>query len=117
MLPSFFMKKGARIVCISSTSGALHDPAGIDINELLELKKKFRGAAVKEYSGGKLLPVEDELTLDVDIVIPAAKGDVITGDNVNAVKAKIIVEGANFPTTAAVSSIIRRNVGMILDEA
>ncbi len=105
----FLSEKGARIICISSTSGALHDPAGIDINKLLELKKKFRGASIKEYSGGKLLPVGDELTLDVDILIPAAKGDVITKDNVNDVKAKIIVEGANFPTTAAAEAIIRQS--------
>lgn len=105
----FLREKGARIICISSTSGALHDPAGIDINKLLELKKKFHGASIKEYSGGKLLPVGDELTLDVDILIPAAKGDVITKDNVNDVKAKIIVEGANFPTTAAAEAIIRQS--------
>lgn len=105
----FLSEKGARIICISSTSGALYDPAGIDINKLLELKKKFRGVSIKEYSGGKLLPVGDELTLDVDILIPAAKGDVITKDNVNDVKAKIIVEGANFPTTAAAEAIIRQN--------
>ncbi|MBA7561750.1 Glutamate dehydrogenase [subsurface metagenome] len=160
----FLHEKGVRIICISSISGALHDPEGIDIDELLKLKQEFRDAAVREYSGGKLLPLGDELTLDVDILIPAAKGDVITGDNVNAIKAKMIVEGANFPVTAvaeaviqqshrllvpdiianagaaiatgkamdnryscmapdidelygAIKSIIRRNVGMILDEA
>lgn len=160
----FLHEKGARIICISSISGALYDPEGIDIDELLKLKQEFRDAAVREYSGGKLLPLGDELTLDVDILIPAAKGDVITGDNVNAIKAKMIVEGANFPVTAvaeaviqqshrllvpdiianagaaiatgkamdnryscmapdidelygAIKSIIRRNVGMILDEA
>ncbi len=105
----FLHEKGARIICISSTSGALYNREGIDINKLLELKKRFRGAAIKEYPEAKLLLGGNELTLDVDILIPAAKGDVITKENVNAVKAKIIVEGANFPTTAAAEAVIRQS--------
>ena len=112
----FLHEKGVRIICISSISGALHDPEGIDIDELLKLKQEFRDAAVKEYSGGKLLPLGDELTLDVDILIPAAKGDVITGDNVNAIKAKMIVEGANFPVTAAAEAVIQQSHRLLVPD-
>ena len=93
----FLHEKGARIVAVSGTRGALYEPSGLDVKQLMRLKKEFGREAVKKYEGGRLIPLGDELTLDVDILIPAAKGDVITKQNVDGVKAKMIVEAANFP--------------------
>lgn len=110
----FLHEKGVRrIVAISSVEGALYDPNGLDIEKLLQLKEKFGDRAVKEYQGANSIPLEDELKLDVDILIPAAKGDVITKENVDAVKAKLIVEGANFPVTPECQEILHKR-GILL---
>jgi glutamate dehydrogenase (NAD(P)+) len=113
----FLHEKGAKkIVAISSVAGTLYDPNGLDIEKLLKLKEKFGDNAVKEYKGGKAIPLGDELKLDVDILIPAAKGDVITKANVDAIKAKMIVEGANFPITPECREILhKRGVFIIPD--
>jgi len=102
----FLHEKGSTIIAISSVEGALYEPNGLDIERLLQLKEEFGDNAVKEYRGANSIPLGDELKLDVDILIPAAKGDVITKENVEAVKAKMIVEGANFPVTPECREIL-----------
>ncbi len=109
----FLHEKGAKIVAVSGTKGALYEPSGLDIQRLLQLKKEFGREAVRKYEGGRLIPLGDELKLDVDILIPAAKGDVITKENVDAVKAKLIVEGANFPVTLECQEILHKR-GILL---
>ena len=101
--------KGARkIVAVSSVAGAIYDPNGLDIEKLMQLKEKFGDNAVKEYPGAKSIPLGDELKLDADILIPAARGDVITKENVDAIKAKLIVEVANFPVTPECRQILHK---------
>jgi len=105
----FLHEKGVRrIVAISSVEGALYDPNGLDVEKLLRLKEKFGDRAVKEYLGANSIPLGDELKLDVDILIPAAKGDVITKENVGDIKAKLIVEAANLPVTPECREILHR---------
>ena len=113
----FLYEKGARkIVAVSSIAGAIYDPAGLDIEKLMQLREKFGDNAVKEYPGAKSIPLGDELTLDVDILIPSAKGDVITQANVADIKAKMIVEVANFPVTPECREILhKRDVVIIPD--
>jgi len=113
----FLSDKGAkRIVAISSVAGAIYDPDGLDIPKLMQLKEKYGDNAVKEYPGAKSIPLGDELTLDVDILIPAAKGDVITKANVDAVKAKMIVEVANFPVTPECRDIFHNRGVLIIPD-
>jgi len=95
-----FMKgKGSKVVAISSIEGALYDPQGLDVDKLLALKEKWGDKAVLKYGKGQQIPLGKELELEVDVLIPGATGDVITEKNMKNVKAKMIVEGANFPTT------------------
>ena len=113
----FLHDKGARrIVAVSSVAGAIYDPDGLDIPKLMQLKEKYGDNAVKEYPGAKSIPLGDELTLDVDILIPAAKGDVITKANVDAVKAKMIVEVANFPVTPECRDIFHNRGVLIIPD-
>jgi glutamate dehydrogenase (NAD(P)+) len=95
----FFEEKGARIIAVSSVDGAIYDPQGLDVPRLLALREKFGDKAVLKYGRGQKIPLGKELELPADILIPGAKGDVITEKNMKRIKAKLIVEGANFPTT------------------
>jgi glutamate dehydrogenase (NAD(P)+) len=94
----FIKEKGSRVVAISSIEGALYDPQGLDIDKLLVLREKHGDQAVLKYGKGQQIPLGKELELEVDVLIPGATGDVITEKNMKNVKAKMIVEGANFPT-------------------
>lgn len=94
----FIKEKGSKVVAISSIEGALYDPQGLDIDKLLALREKHEDKAVLKYGEGQQIPLGKELELEVDVLIPGATGDVITEKNMKNIKAKMIVEGANFPT-------------------
>ncbi len=95
----FIKEKGAKVIAVSSLEGALHDPQGLDIDKLLALREKHGDKSVQKYGKGNIIPLGKELELEADILIPGATGDVITEKNMKNIKAKLIIEGANFPTT------------------
>ena len=94
----FMQAKGSKVVAVSSVEGAIFDPQGLDVDRLLALREKQGDKALLKYSRGQRIALGKELELAVDILIPGAIGDVITEKNMKQVKAKMIVEGANFPT-------------------
>lgn len=107
---------GAKVVAISTVDGAIYDRGGLDIPRLLELKKEYGDLCIKEYKKGQLLQPGEELFLDCDLLIPGAKEDVVTRENVGKVRADIIVEGANMPITAEAEKILyERDVVLIPD--
>jgi glutamate dehydrogenase (NAD(P)+) len=97
---------GLIIVAVSDKSGALYNPKGLRIKELQQHVKQHR--FLSEYQGADHIPHEQVLTLDCDVLVPAAFENVITSHNARDIKARIICEGANGPTTA--------NADKILDE-
>jgi len=100
--------EGATIVAISDVSGAYHCPAGFDIKKVLEYMKTSPGhlLAGLDHPGTEEITNDELLTLDVDVLIPAALEAQITGRNAADVKAKVIVEGANGPTTPEADLIL-----------
>ena len=86
---------GAKIIAVSDSQGAVFQKQGLNPSELEKLKKS--GKSIIEYPLGKKLKREEIYELETDILIPAASADVINQNNVNKVKAKIIIEGANIP--------------------
>jgi glutamate dehydrogenase (NAD(P)+) len=90
-------REGAKIVAITDYEGGLYDESGIDVNRLIDYAEKHR--TVDGYPMGEPLTNEDLFKLPVDILIPAALENQITMDNAAGIRAKIIVEGANGPTT------------------
>src|SRR5262249_10797971 len=96
-------KDGAKIVAVSDVSGAIHDPNGLDIQALLRWVADRRGVA--GFPGAKPLTTSI-IEYDCDILIPAALENQITHDNANRVKAKIVAEGANGPTTPDADKIL-----------
>lgn len=96
---------GSRIIAVSDVSGGIYDENGLDINELIEYTNTNNGL-VKGYPKAEPISNEDLLTLDVDILVPAALENAITEKNANDVRAKVIVEGANGPVTPEAEDIL-----------
>lgn len=112
---SFLRKFGARIVAIADSKGTAFSEQGLDEKELLQFKKS-QGKSVCDYPGIKKMTRNDIFTLDVDILIPASVTDVINKDNMNEVKASIIVEGANIPMTEDIENeLFERGILIVPD--
>jgi glutamate dehydrogenase len=94
---------GAKIVGISDANGALHDPEGLDIDYLLDRRDSF-GMVTNLFDD--VLTNEELLELDCDVLIPAAIANQITEDNALNIKADIICEAANGPTTSEATKIL-----------
>jgi glutamate dehydrogenase (NAD(P)+) len=106
---------GVRIVGVSDVSGGVHSSAGLDVASLLKWVAGRRKLA--DYDGGvDHVTNEELLELDCDVLIPAALGEVITDANAADVKARLIVEGANNPTTPEGDKILMdRGVHIVPD--
>ncbi|HUQ99795.1 MAG TPA: Glu/Leu/Phe/Val dehydrogenase [Gemmatimonadaceae bacterium] len=97
-------REGCKIVAIGDRSLSVYNKNGIDIDDAIAHVKKNR--SLEGYTKGDFIPAADLLTLDVDVLVPAALENVITTRNAADIKARIICEGANGPTTAAADSIL-----------
>ena len=100
-------REGCRIVAISDRSVAIHDPHGIDIDDAIAYTAIHR--TLEGYGRGETISGVDLLALDVDVLLPAALENVITAKNAGGIRARIICEGANGPTTAGADSILEEN--------
>lgn len=94
----FLAAKGAVLVAASDSQGALHDPAGINVEELIAVKQQT--GSVVNYRKGTRIPSAEIFGIPCDILIPAAAPDVIHGDNAGIIRARMILQGANIPATA-----------------
>ena len=101
----FLSEAGARIVAVTDITGGLYNEHGIDIQDLSQYTQE--AGPLVDY-GHQSITNEELLALDVDILVPAACGHVITEENADGVKAKMIVEGANAPTTKEADEILKR---------
>ncbi len=93
----FLSEKGAVLVAASDTGGTIYNPDGLDYRELIKIKESSN--SVVHYKKGSAIGLEDIFSLDTEILIPAAIPDVIHKGNVDAIKAKLILQGANIPAT------------------
>jgi len=98
---------GSKVVAISDSKGGVYDPNGIDATAACSTKAKT--GSVANIAGAKKISNEELLELNVDILIAAALENVITKDNAGKVKAKILVELANGPTTPEADEILYKN--------
>jgi glutamate dehydrogenase (NAD(P)+) len=92
------------MVGVADSKGALWDPDGIDVERLIELKDA--GGSVIDCPTGSKLERDFAVDIECDIWIPAARPDVIREDNVDRLKAKLVVPGANIPMTAETEAIL-----------
>lgn len=99
--------QGLKVVAISDVTGGYYKKDGINIQEAIAYVEKNNGT-LEGFNADKI--TNDELlTLDVDVLVPAAMEDQITDDNAHAIKAKLIVEGANGPIASTADKILHQN--------
>ena len=98
-------ERGCNVVAISDISGGYYDEKGIDIGKAIQYRNENKGT-LDGFKEATRISNEELLSLDVDVLIPAALENSITEKNVNSIKAKVIVEGANGPTSHEADSII-----------
>ena len=108
-------KCGAKVVAIADLSGGIVNPDGLDIDALLQHVNNTDDS-VKGFKKATEIDKDKVLETDCDILIPAAAGSQITVKNVERIKAKIIAEGANAPTTPEADEILnQRRISVIPD--
>lgn len=103
-----------RVVAISDLSGAYYDPEGLDIPSALKYVIKNR--SLEGYTKAAKITNEDLLGLDVEMLIPAALGGVIHQDNVDQIKAQVIIEAANGPITPEADDVLEKKGVTILPD-
>src|ERR1700687_6225252 len=105
---------GARVVAVSDVSGAIYDPRGLDVPRLLAYYSET--GQVRGFSGTTLLDNQQLLRLPVDVLLPAAMEGQITADNAADIHARIIVEGANGPTTPEADEILTQRGTLVVPD-
>ena len=108
-------EKGVAIHGISDISGAYYNDKGIDIENAMAYRNKNNGT-LEGFDGAELISGDELLFLPVDVLVPAAKEDVITKENASKIQAKLIVEGANGPTSAKADDIINSKGIMVVPD-
>ncbi|KQX46749.1 MULTISPECIES: Glu/Leu/Phe/Val family dehydrogenase [unclassified Paenibacillus] len=109
-LAQFLHEAGAKVVGISDAQGALYDPEGLDVQYLLDRRDSF-GTVTNLFPNA--ISNQELLIQDCDILVPAAIENQITEDNASDIKAKILVEAANGPTTLKATEILT-NKGVLI---
>ena len=98
-------ERGVKIISLSDISGAYYNKNGINIDEAMRYRDANNGT-LEGFSEAEKIPTDELLLLEVDVLVPAAVEDVITIHNAHNIKAKLIVEGANGPTSAKADKIL-----------
>lgn len=100
----FLAEKGAVLVGTSDSKGTIYNSKGLNVEELIRIKEST--GSVINYKDGEILKTTDLLLINTDILIPAARPDVINDANADVVDAKLIVEGANIPITESAEKLL-----------
>ncbi|HEX4215459.1 MAG TPA: Glu/Leu/Phe/Val dehydrogenase [Candidatus Dormibacteraeota bacterium] len=98
--------QGCPIVAVSDQYGGIHDPKGLPLQSVLDHLK--REGTVKGFPGAEPISSLDPLAVDCDVLVPAALGNQLTSRNAGDVRARLVVEGANGPTTPEADEIMQR---------
>ena len=108
-------RAGARVVAISTVHGLLTDPAGLDVEQMLELRGQF-GDRFVENAGRDVRPREELFELEVDVLVPGARPDSVTPEVAERVQCAVVSPGANIPYAAgAVEALHRRGIVALPD--
>ena len=113
-LARFLHDDGAKVIAVSDSRGGVHNPEGIDI--ALALAHKQETGSLVGLKGTEEISNEDLILLDCDVLAPCALEQVITGENADKVRAKIVVEGANGPTTPTADEILEDRGVLVLPD-
>jgi glutamate dehydrogenase (NAD(P)+) len=105
---------GARIVAVTDWKGGVYNEKGLDIAKMLDYARQHK--TIEGFPGGEAIDNAKLFALEVDVLVPAALENQITGQNAGSIKAKVIAEGANGPTTPDAHQILHdRGIFVIPD--
>jgi glutamate dehydrogenase (NAD(P)+) len=104
MAAKLMQRTGFKIISIIEYDGAVYNPKGLDVLALMEHRKET--GSIVDFPGGENIDRDEAMFLECDILLPAAKENVIHSQNASRIRAKILCEGANGPTTAAADQIL-----------
>jgi glutamate dehydrogenase (NAD(P)+) len=104
MAAKLMSRAGFKIVCIVEWDCAIYNAGGLDIPALM--KHRNETGSIAGFSGGEMIDKTEAMFLETDVLLPAAKENVITSDNAHRLRTKILCEGANGPTTHVADSIL-----------
>ena len=107
-------ESGCTVVAVSDQYGGLHNPVGLPVRRLIDYRQE--AGRLEGFEGAEPLPSDGPLTVDCDVLVPAAIGNQITSRNAGQIKARLVVEGANGPTTPEADQILQdRGVLLVPD--
>jgi glutamate dehydrogenase (NAD(P)+) len=107
-------ERGYRVVAVSDVEGGIYAPDGLDLDALVSHLADT--GSVVDLPGTDRISNEELLELDVDVLIPAALGEVLTSENADDIRARVVVEGANHPTTPMADQILHdRGIHVVPD--
>ena len=104
MAAKLMSRAGFKIVCIVEYDGAVYNADGLDILALM--KHRNETGSITGFPGGEAIDKTEAMFLETDVLLPAAKENVITSENAHRLRTKILCEGANGPTTHVADSIL-----------
>ena len=104
---------GYKVVAVSDSIGGIYDPNGLDVEKAGQWKDS---ASLQDYPGAKKISNAELLELEVDILVPAALENVITAANADHIKAKLIAEAANGPTTPDADAVLREKGVLVIPD-
>ncbi len=107
-------ERGFKIVAVSDSKGGIYDPEGLNLPEVMKAKRE-KGSVI-DYNPAKKISNEELLTMDCAILVPAALSGVITAKNAGKIKARIVLELANGPTTSEADMIMHKNKILVLPD-
>lgn len=110
----YIAELGAKIVAVADHTTGLYNSNGFDIDALSEYVRTHK--VIKGFPAEKEFPREEIITWDADILLPCALENVITPENAGSVKAKIVCEGANGPTTTEADQILNKNGVLVVPD-
>jgi glutamate dehydrogenase (NAD(P)+) len=100
-------QRGFKIISVIEVDGAIHNPNGLDIPRLMEHRQET--GSILDFPEAENIDRDEALFLDCDVLLPAAKENIITSKNAHKIRAKILCEGANGPTTPGADAILAGN--------
>jgi len=113
-LALFLHQHGARVIAVSDSLGGIYNPKGIDISAAIAYKHEI--GSLQGLSGTESISNEELLLLDCDALAPCALEQVIVAENADKIRAKLVLEGANGPTTPVADEILEERGILVLPD-
>ncbi|MFM9968915.1 MAG: Glu/Leu/Phe/Val family dehydrogenase [Burkholderiales bacterium] len=110
----FLAQKGAILVAASDSNGSLLDPDGLDVDALV--RHKEAGAPLADFVRGRKLGRDAVLSAECDILIPAARPDVVRKDNATSIRARLMLQGANIPCTDSAEQLLHEHGVLVVPD-